>query len=396
LEIDYAVDIEILQVQTILFRTRGTKDQLWIFDPFKLVVDKVPIDIHGLDGMICVSKGSNKNNVSYVAISKGQQVFIIMITYKNGNLHCIGPIKFVLNSVNNPKITAMAIYTEPELDYIVCFVGTDRAMVEIWKVEDQAGYLSKISTKGPVSHLLFDSSSPMVPNHKSLFVFHGIHGTNNRLIPLVELFNIGDRFTMISIHEHYRWDGDYDAGKLLCVSFSRNNNGYFVYTIFNQFESNDSEALMLLDIFSTKSAQRMRRECFSVPEYGLIKDILPTPVTHHFPILFSTRPGKYLCADDVPSESLDIHGPLLPSLDQWFGNDPQFFPFTGSKISQIKSNRTFLDNELLVDKLFRLFDPLSCSFPPSNPNEMRQLANEIYQVEEQGPTMKYCLVQLFD
>jgi hypothetical protein len=303
------------------------------------------------------------------------------------------PLIFDLNSVNNPTITALSLFTEASWDYLICFVGTDRGMVEIWKVgANGANYLSKISTKGFVSHLFCDSSSPLLNNHKSLFVGHGDKSTNNRNVPLMELYNIGERFTMISVQEKLRCEPDYEVGQLLSVSFTKNDSGYMLYTIYEQFESGNSEHLMLLDIFSTKSSQRIRREFFAVPEYGLIRDFAPTRFSHHFNILFGSRAGKYLCADDVPKESFDYHGPVLPSFEHWFGDDLNLFPFIQTKIMKLQDMRATLDGVLLVDKLFQLFQPLPATFPPSNPNGLRQLFNTVCEKEDQSAVMKYCVV----
>jgi hypothetical protein len=300
---------------------------------------------------------------------------------------------FELNSVNSPTITALCLYTEQNWDYLISFVGTDRGMVEIWKVGmNGATYLSKISTKGYVSHLFCDSASPLLNNHKSLFVGHGDKSTNNRNVPLFELYNIGERFTMISVQERLRCEGEYESGKLSAVAYTKNESGYMLYTIYEQFESGNSEHVMLLDMFSTKSSRRIRREFFAVQEYGLIRDIAPSRFSHHFDVLLGVRAGKYLCADDIPKESLDHNGPLLPMFEIWFGDDLNLFPFTQNKIVNLQSMRGKLGGILLVDKLFGLFQPLPITFPPSNPSGLRQLFDAVCEKEDQSAMMKYCVL----
>jgi hypothetical protein len=78
-EIQQAIHLEIQGHGYVLFHTTGSKDRLWVLDPYALVVYPVSANVERCE-VLQVSKGSNRTGSSYFAISQRQRVSVYMIT----------------------------------------------------------------------------------------------------------------------------------------------------------------------------------------------------------------------------------------------------------------------------------------------------------------------------
>jgi hypothetical protein len=125
----------------------------WILEPFDLKLDKLELNLDlPPDALVTVSKGSNSSGVTFISIAKAARFYIVGLRFSGKQQIETTQVSFAdLNSVNNPKITAMTLFADSEQDYIICFMGTDGGMVEIWKyVNSSISYVSKISSKGNI------------------------------------------------------------------------------------------------------------------------------------------------------------------------------------------------------------------------------------------------------
>ncbi|KAJ1343131.1 hypothetical protein BSLG_002157 [Batrachochytrium salamandrivorans] len=353
--------LEFLLIAAVDRRSKDTT--LWLFEPFSLHTLKLPFEFDSSHPLTALGS-SNAENLLDAHLSTPHLASVTAISACSSSVH----------------------------DAPLFIIGTSIGAVEIWalKAESVLELVHKIDSEcpSPITHIRLDFSEMGLQRNYILFVSNQLtDATVNGDHPLMSIYRIDHSFNST---KSIALNSLISDASVTAIKLGRDGNGYKLFSaLFEATSSGDYFVHLQVQKLTGNSAELIASESFRAGPDEAIMDIEPFGSTSNCMVLFLNKVAKFVGDHNPPGErKIDY-----PRYNDWLSRDPNQFPYTPEISRSIQSSRLAMDGELFVDKLLSLFGISgSAVYPPSNPNDLESLFEEVLSSTAMDLLPKHCVI----
>ncbi|KAH6593357.1 hypothetical protein BASA50_007565 [Batrachochytrium salamandrivorans] len=390
--------LEFLLIAAVDRRSKDTT--LWLFEPFSLHTLKLPFEFDSSHPLTALGS-SNAEIVdgqccSYLAIGSVSKFFVTSIVPMCPQGVHVDTFQNLLDAhLSTPhlaSVTAISACSSSVHDAPLFIIGTSIGAVEIWalKAESVLELVHKIDSEcpSPITHIRLDFSEMGLQRNYILFVSNQLtDATVNGDHPLMSIYRIDHSFNST---KSIALNSLISDASVTAIKLGRDGNGYKLFSaLFEATSSGDYFVHLQVQKLTGNSAELIASESFRAGPDEAIMDIEPFGSTSNCMVLFLNKVAKFVGDHNPPGErKIDY-----PRYNDWLSRDPNQFPYTPEISRSIQSSRLAMDGELFVDKLLSLFGISgSAVYPPSNPNDLESLFEEVLSSTAMDLLPKHCVI----
>ncbi|KAJ1330113.1 hypothetical protein BSLG_009697 [Batrachochytrium salamandrivorans] len=320
--------LEFLLIAAVDRRSKDTT--LWLFEPFSLHTLKLPFEFDSSHPLTALGS-SNAENLLDAHLSTPHLASVTAISACSSSVH----------------------------DAPLFIIGTSIGAVEIWalKAESVLELVHKIDSEcpSPITHIRLDFSEMGLQRNYILFVSNQLtDATVNGDHPLMSIYRIDHSFNST---KSIALNSLISDASVTAIKLGRDGNGYKLFSaLFEATSSGDYFVHLQVQKLTGNSAELIASESFRAGPDEAIMDIEPFGSTSNCMVLFLNKVAKFVGDHNPPGErKIDY-----PRYNDWLSRD--------------------------------LISFRSAVYPPSNPNDLESLFEEVLSSTAMDLLPKHCVI----